>query len=130
MVREKGLRVLDISDQSGSWADAEIETNAMLHTTPDELEGRWRVERLGGLLPPMVGVSKEIRGRRGKVSLGPLPGPPFRVETRGGRVALVYRPPLSMLKDELEAGSGDAWLGRTLLGGRELGRFRMTRAEY
>ena len=120
-----------MSDQSARWSDAETETgtNATPRTNPEELEGRWRVERLGGLLPPMLGLSKEIRGRRGKISLGPLPGPPFRVETRGGRVALVYRPPLSMLKDELETGSGGAWLSRTLLDGRELGRFRMTRAE-
>ena len=37
----------------------------------DALEGRWRVERLGDMLPPMIGVSKEIRGRQGKVLLGP-----------------------------------------------------------
>ncbi len=91
------------------------------------LDGRWRVQRLGGVLPPMVGVSKAIRGRRGKVRLGPLPGPPFRVESRGEGIALVYLPPLSAFTDELEAGSGDSWEGRTLFGGYVLGRFRMTR---
>lgn len=65
----------------------------------------------------MVGVSKEIRGRRGKVRLDPLPGPPFRVEGCGEGFALVYLPPLSEFTNELEAGSGDSWEGRTLFGG-------------
>ena len=47
------------------------------------IEGRLRVERLGGMLPPMVGVSKEIRGGRGTVRLGPLRGPSFRVRNHG-----------------------------------------------
>lgn len=77
----------------------------------------------------MVGVSKEIRGRRGKVRLDSLPGLPSRVEGGGEGIALVYLPPLSAFTDELEAGSGDSWEGRTLFGVYTLGRFRMTRVE-
>jgi hypothetical protein len=91
------------------------------------LDGRWRVERLGGLLPPMAGVSKEIRKHRGTVRLGRLRGPSFRVRGHEEGTTLIYDPPLSALVDELEAGPGDSWVGRTLLCGCELGRFRMTR---
>jgi len=92
-----------------------------------DLDGRWRVRRLGGLLPPMVGVRKRIRGDRGETSAGPLPGLPFRVEKGEVRVVLRYAPPLV---DELTPEAGGSWLGRTMLGGRELGRFRMTREWY
>jgi ferritin-like metal-binding protein YciE len=92
-----------------------------------ELEGDWRVERLGGILPPMPGVWKRIRGGGGETCVGPLPAWPFRVERRGERVALVYRPPFSGFVDELRAGTDGAWNGRATLGGRELGRFRMVR---
>ena len=95
-----------------------------------ELDGDWRVERLGGFLPPMIGVRKRVRGDRGETRLGPLPGWPFRVERREGRVALVYRLPAPMLVDELWAGGRGSWLGRSTLGGRELGRFRMSRRGY
>jgi hypothetical protein len=96
------------------------------------LEGDWHVERLGGLLPPMIGVWKRIRGNRGQTRIGPLwPGVPFRLtQRREGHVSLVYRPPLCRLVDELRVETdGSSWLGRTMLGGRELGRFRMTRIE-
>jgi ferritin-like metal-binding protein YciE len=95
----------------------------------DHVEGDWRVERLGGLLPPMVGIWKRIRGDRGETRVGLLPGPSFRVERREGRVALVYRPPFSGLVDELWAVEDGSWLGRSLLGG-ELGWFRMVRIGY
>jgi len=94
------------------------------------LEGDWHVERLGGLLPPMIGVWKRIRGDRGQTRIGPLwPGVPFRLaQRREGHVALVYRPPFWGLVDELRAeADGSSWLGRTMLGDRELGTFRMTR---
>ena len=95
------------------------------------LEGDWRVERLGGLLPPMVGVRKRIRGDRGESRIGPLVVWPFRIERRGERVALlVYRAPFSELVDELEAGADGSILGRSVLGGRELGRFRMVGSGY
>jgi ferritin-like metal-binding protein YciE len=95
-----------------------------------DLTGDWRVERLDGLLPPMVGVRKRIYGDHGETWLGPLPGWPFRVERREGRVALTYRVPFSVLVDELRAGANDSWLGRSTLGGCELGRFRMTRSGH
>ena len=95
------------------------------------LEGDWRVERLGGLLPPMVGVRKRIRGDRGESRIGPLVVWPFRIERRGERVALlVNRAPFSGLVDELEAGADGSILGRSVLGGRELGRFRMVGSGY
>jgi hypothetical protein len=74
-----------------------------------ELEGDWRVERLGGFLPPMIGVRKRIRGDRGETWIGPLPGWPFRVERREGRVALIYRLPFPMLVDELWAGGRSSY---------------------
>ena len=95
-----------------------------------ELDGDWRVERLGGFLPPMIGVRKRIRGDRGETRIGPLPGWPFRVERHEGRIALVYRLPAPMLVDELWVGGHGSWLGRSTLGGRELGRFRMSRRGY
>jgi ferritin-like metal-binding protein YciE len=94
------------------------------------LEGDWRIERLGGLLPPMVGLRKRIRGDRGETRVGPLVFWPFRIERRGERVALVYRAPFSGLVDELEAAADGSILGRSVLGGRELGRFRMVGSGY
>ena len=95
-----------------------------------DLEGDWRVERTGGLLPPMPGLTKRIRGDRGETRLGPLLRLPFRVERRGGRPALVYRPPFSAVVDELPSGSPNLWLGRATVGGRPVGRFRMVRIGY
>jgi hypothetical protein len=94
------------------------------------LEGDWQVERLGGLLPPMIGIWKRIHGDRGQTRIGPFwPGVPFRlVQRREGHVELVYRPPLWGLVDELWAEADDSWLGRAMLGRLELGRFRMTRS--
>jgi len=91
------------------------------------LEGDWRVERLTGVLPPMVGVWKRIRGDLGETWIGPLPIWPFRLEQREGYVALIYRPPFSLFVDEVWAQRDGSWLGRSTLGGHELGRFRMAR---
>ena len=101
------------------------------HPGPIEtLEGDWRVERVDGLLPPMAGVWKRIRGERGETRFGPFVAWPFRVERRGERVALVYRQPFSAIVDELRAAPHGSWLGRAVLGGRELGRYRMARIGY
>jgi hypothetical protein len=91
------------------------------------LEGDWRVERLGGALPPMVGVWKRVRGDRGETWIGPLPAWPFRAEQHDGFVALVYGPPFSMFADEVREREDGSWLGRTIFAGQELGRFRMVR---
>ncbi len=91
------------------------------------LEGEWRLERLGGALPPLDGVRKEIRGQRGETRFGPLPRVPFRIEERGDRFALVYRWPFSVLVDEVREGPDGSWLGKATLAGRTFGRFRMTR---
>jgi hypothetical protein len=85
-----------------------------------ELDGNWAVKRVGGLLPPMVGVRKEIAGAAGVTTAGPLRFP-FRVEGR----SLRYRFPPGLV-DELEP-DGDAYRGRAFLAGRELGRFRLER---
>jgi hypothetical protein len=92
-----------------------------------DLEGDWRVERISGLLPPMLGVWKRIHGDHGETRLGPLPGVPFQVEQYEGNVRLIYRPPFSMLIDTLRPDPDGSWLGQSTLGGRMLGRFRMTR---
>jgi ferritin-like metal-binding protein YciE len=88
------------------------------------------VERVGGLLPPMIGVRKRIHGESGEAGVGFLPGWPFQLKLHGRRVALIYRPSLSTLVDELQADTDGSWFGRTTVGGCELGRFRMTRLGY
>ena len=93
----------------------------------DQLEVRWRVERLSGALPPMFAVHKEIHGKRGETRFGHLIRLRFRIEEREDCPALVYRPPFSILVDEVRKQKEDSWLGETTLGGRALGRFRMTR---
>lgn len=90
-----------------------------------ELEGVWEVERTGGALPPMHGVRKRVAGTRG-VTLphGRLPGLQFDVED--GR-RLRYRFPPGLV-DEVEP-EGDGFTGRSLLFGREIGRFVMRPAD-
>jgi hypothetical protein len=85
------------------------------------LDGVWKVERTGGLLPPLYGVRKRIDGDRGQTLFGPVPAR-FRVVGN----ELRYRVPLRGLVDVVEP-EGDGFAGRALLFGRELGRFRMTR---
>ena len=92
-----------------------------------DLEGDWRVARMSGLLPPMFGVWKRIRGPQGETRLGPLPGIAFRIEEREGSIALIYRAPFSMFIDTLRPGPHGSWVGRTTVCGREFGRFRMSR---
>ncbi len=89
------------------------------------LEGEWKVERVGGLLPSMVGIRKRIRGDGGETRVGPLPVWPFWSGRKEGRVTLVYRRPFSVLVDELRPEPDGSWLGRSMLLGLELGRFRM-----
>jgi hypothetical protein len=82
-----------------------------------DLEGDWRAARVSGLLPPMLGVWKRIRGSRGEARFGPLPGVAFRVEECEGDIALIYRPPFSMLIDQLRPGPHGLWLGQSTVCG-------------
>jgi hypothetical protein len=85
-----------------------------------DLDGVWKVERVSGLLPPMIGVRKRISGSSGETQLGTLPGVRFAVEG----LTLRYRRPLSGFVDVLEP-DGTGYEGRTTFRGRQLGRFRM-----
>ena len=87
-----------------------------------ELDGVWNVKRVGGLLPPMVGVQKRIRGSSGATSIGPLPGIPFDVVGRD----LHYRPPFQGFVDQLEP-AGGGYHGRATFRGRVFGRFALER---
>jgi hypothetical protein len=87
-----------------------------------ELDGVWKVERVGGALPPLYACRKRIEGDRGTTEFGRLPGMPF--EVRG--LELHYRRPFAPLVDKLEPREGE-YFGRATLLGREFGRFRMTR---
>lgn len=87
-----------------------------------ELDGVWYVRRLGGLLPPLVGVRKRIDGTQGETKIGPLPGASFDVVG----LNLRYRAPFHDFVDELRP-HGDAYLGRATFRGQEFGRFAMER---
>lgn len=87
-----------------------------------ELDGLWRVDRVGGVLPPLYRCRKRIEGDRGTTEFGSLPGLPF--EVRG--LELHYRGLFTPFVDKLEPRDGE-YVGRATVFGRELGRFRMTR---
>jgi hypothetical protein len=87
-----------------------------------ELDGEWTVKRVGGWLPPMLGVKKTIQGPRGETRIGRLLGVPFRVEG----LALHYLPPFAGFVDRLEP-DGDGFRGRATFRGREFGRFALRR---
>jgi ferritin-like metal-binding protein YciE len=84
-----------------------------------ELDGLWEVRRESGLLPPMMGVRKVISGDHGWTTVGPARAP-FDVVGH----ELRYRTPLRGFVDILEPEDG-GWKGRSLLAGREYGRFRL-----
>ena len=84
------------------------------------LDGEWRVERVGGLLPPLVGVTKRIDGDHGETRLGPLPGAPFDVVG----LELRYKAPFFGVVDVLEP-AADGYVGHAKVFGREVGTFRM-----
>jgi ferritin-like metal-binding protein YciE len=87
-----------------------------------QLDGDWNVRRLGGLLPPLVGVRKHIHGSRGKTAVGPLPGMPFDVVG----LELRYRAPFRDFVDVLEPHDG-GFRGRATFRGQVFGRFAMER---
>jgi ferritin-like metal-binding protein YciE len=87
-----------------------------------ELEGNWNVRRTGGLLPPLVGIRKEIRGTSGRTTLPRgIVGVPFDVVG----LELRYRPPFADFVDVL-APHGETFAGRATFRGREFGRFDLT----
>jgi ferritin-like metal-binding protein YciE len=87
-----------------------------------ELDGSWNVKRLGGLLPPLVGVRKRIHGGRGETTIGRLPGAPFDIVG----LELRYRAPLQDFVDVLEPQAG-GYRGRATFRGRTFGRFALER---
>ncbi len=84
------------------------------------LEGVWRVERLGGVLPPLP-ITKHIEATSGMTQIGP-----FRIPFRVAGTTLRYRPPLQAFADELEA-SGEGFVGRATVFGQEYARFRLVK---
>jgi len=88
-----------------------------------ELDGVWRLERVGGALPPLHGCVKRIEGGHGTTDFGRVPGMPF--EVRG--LELHYRGPLALV-DKLEPRDG-GYFGRATAFGREFGQFRMRRID-
>ena len=88
-----------------------------------ELDGDWNVRRLGGLLPPLVGVRKRIHGASGETAVGPLPGVSFDVVG----LSLRYRAPFWGFVDELVP-DGDRYLGRATFRGHAFGQFALERA--
>jgi ferritin-like metal-binding protein YciE len=89
-----------------------------------ELDGVWRVERIGGALPPLHGCVKRIEGASGTTEFRHAPGMPF--EVRG--LELHYRGPFAALVDRLERRNGE-YVGRATVLGREFGQFRMRRLD-
>ncbi|MCP9485201.1 MAG: hypothetical protein MSC30_05045 [Gaiellaceae bacterium MAG52_C11] len=85
-----------------------------------ELDGTWNVERVSGLLPPLLGVRKRIDGPGGRTTVGPIRAP-FAVVGR----ELRYTGLFTGFVDVLEP-AGDGWTGRALYREREYGRFRLT----
>ena len=84
-----------------------------------ELDGTWQVERVSGLLPPLVGVTKRIVGLGGSTRIGPVAAR-FDVEGR----TLRYRAPFEGLVDHVEP-EGDHLRGRATFMGREIAQFTM-----
>jgi ferritin-like metal-binding protein YciE len=87
-----------------------------------ELDGVWDVKRTGGLLPPLLGVRKEIHGTRGETLLpGGVFGVPFDVVGH----ELHYRRPFVGFIDILAPQDG-GFTGRATYRRREFGRFELT----
>jgi hypothetical protein len=89
-----------------------------------ELDGVWEVKRVAGVLPPLIGVRKEISGASGSTKVGPMACLPFDVVGN----SLRYRPPFQAFVDVLEP-DGDSCKGRATFRGREFGKFEMRRTQ-
>ena len=88
-----------------------------------ELDGVWKVERVSGALPPMLGMIKRIEGTRGETRVADVAGVPF--EVRG--LELHYRSPFGLFVDVLEPDGAGEYDGRATLGGVSFARFRLRR---
>jgi hypothetical protein len=87
-----------------------------------ELDGIWEVRRTGGLLPPMVAVTKRIDGDRGETRIGRVAGVPFRVVGH----ELRYVGPFRGFVDRLVP-DADGFRGTATFRGRTFGRFELRR---
>ena len=74
---------------------------------------------MSGLLPPLLPIRKHIASAAGVTRIGPLR---LRFDVEGR--TLRYRGPLQVFVDELEP-SGNGFVGRATVLGREYGRFRL-----
>jgi hypothetical protein len=90
-----------------------------------DLDGIWDVRRVGGLLPPLLGVRKRIAGGAGETLVGRLFGVPFGVAGN----ELRYRAPFRGFVDVLEPAGPGRFRGRATFCGREFGRFELIRKE-
>jgi ferritin-like metal-binding protein YciE len=90
-----------------------------------DLDGVWKVERVGGALPPLRGVTKRIHATRGQTIFPGLPPMPF--EVRG--FSLHYQAPFTGLVDVLEPEGADVFRGSATIGGRTFGHFAMRRQD-
>jgi hypothetical protein len=86
------------------------------------MDGEWRLQRLGGLLPPLRFMRKEIADTHGRTVIGKLLLH-FDVEDN----ELHYRFPLKGLVDVVEPGPGNRRRGRARLFGCGIGSFLMIR---
>jgi hypothetical protein len=109
--------------ETASEAEAGIARSPLRPAVRAALQGSWRVERISGLLPPLLPIRKDIGAAAGVTRIGPLQVP-FDVEGR----TLRYRGPLQAFVDELEP-SGDGFVGRATVLGREYSRFRLIPAD-
>ncbi len=86
------------------------------------LEGRWKVERVSGLLPPF-GVSKVIGADAGWTRIASVPVAPFHVQ--GTTLRYRWLP----VRDELRQTEDGQWLGKGYVLGLRFCRFRLTAFE-
>jgi nitrite reductase/ring-hydroxylating ferredoxin subunit/uncharacterized membrane protein len=89
-----------------------------------ELQGRWRVIRTGGLLPPLGPMTKHVEGGRGSTRVGPLEAA-FHVQDGGGDAVLEYAGPLRVFRDHVRRTADGRWQGEATVMGRRYGSFTL-----
>lgn len=87
------------------------------------LDGTWKVTRVSGALPPMLGVRKVIAGERGRTVAPGLPDVGFRVDG----LKLRYGGVFSAVVDVLAPDGAGGYDGTMTVAGRAVARFRLTR---